>query len=126
MFVPLGDGVRLPTRGTSWSCGYDLYTPERVSIPPFQAVLVDLKIKCEIPSGFYGTLHLRSSAWNVGVVLLCGVIGSREIPRFATSLTKTPSCFQIQTSRDPSAPFSGTFREEERWCSRRASLTCSW
>lgn len=114
MFIPVGDGVRLPTRGTDWSCGYDLYTPERVSIPPFQAVMVDLRIKSDIPSGFYGTLHLRSSAWNIGVVLLCGVIGARGAREISSPRSDRSFFLQIPTTKDQSARCSETFQEEEK------------
>ena len=113
MFIPVGDNVRLPTRGTDWSCGYDLYMPERVSIPPFQAFLVDLRIKTEIPPGFHGTLHLRSSAWNVGVVLLCGVIGAREAREIISPSADHDFFLQIPTTGDRSVRCSETFQAEE-------------
>lgn len=33
-FKKHGEAVKLPTRGSKYSAGYDFYSPERIVIPP--------------------------------------------------------------------------------------------
>ncbi len=73
--------VKLPTRATEESAGWDLYaycpeTPE-VYLPPGERRLVSTGIQLEIPSGFEGQIRPRSGmAHKEGLVACFGTIDS--------------------------------------------------
>ena len=54
----------LPTYGTEFSAGLDLYTPVDLFITPNETVIVDSKISLEIPEGHYGLMGPRSG-WAI-------------------------------------------------------------
>jgi dUTP pyrophosphatase len=57
----LNDKAIMPTRGTKFSAGFDLYAPERVDIPPGQSYLVGTGLAMAIPQGWFGQINPRSS-----------------------------------------------------------------
>jgi dUTPase len=66
---------RLPSRGTSGSAGLDLFLPVNRTIQPQETAHIDHRVTCLFPRGYYGQLHLRSSASGLGLSLKGGVIG---------------------------------------------------
>ncbi|KAF8516630.1 dUTP diphosphatase [Gautieria morchelliformis] len=56
----LSDRARLPTRGSSLSAGYDLYSAENKVIPAKGKALVDTQISLAVPLGTYGRVAPRS------------------------------------------------------------------
>jgi dUTP pyrophosphatase len=70
------EDAKLPTRGTPYSAGYDLYTPCDFTLPPQQTTLVKIGVKMEIPEGFYGRIAPRSSLGVKGIDVFAGVVDS--------------------------------------------------
>ena len=57
----LDERATLPTYGTEYSAGADLYTlPESVEIAPHATVLIHTGIAAEIPEGYCGLIFARS------------------------------------------------------------------
>ncbi|KAH7171151.1 dUTP diphosphatase [Dactylonectria macrodidyma] len=56
----LSDKGRLPTRGSAFAAGYDLYAARDTTIPARGKVLVDTDISMAIPDGTYGRIAPRS------------------------------------------------------------------
>lgn len=57
----LNEYVELPTRGSKWSAGLDLYCPFDVVVPADTQKKIPLGIAVEIPKGHMGLLVPRSS-----------------------------------------------------------------
>ena len=55
------DSIRLPSRATEGSAGYDFYAPEEVSLEPGAQILIPTGIRVRIDSGFVLLLLPRSS-----------------------------------------------------------------
>lgn len=53
--------VKLPTRGSKHSAGYDIYTYDTHEIEPKQSVLIRTGVKAYMPSDEYLDLRVRSS-----------------------------------------------------------------
>jgi dUTPase len=70
--IPL---TRLPSRGTPGSAGLDLFLPCDAAISPQETAYLDHRVTFLFPRGYYGQLHLRSSAAGLGLSLKGGVIG---------------------------------------------------
>ena len=71
----LSDKAIIPTRGSEWSAGYDLYSAKSVAIPPGGRAVVatDLSIAC--PAGTYGRIAPRSGlAVKKGIDVGAGVV----------------------------------------------------
>ena len=58
----LTDTAQIPTRGSEYAAGYDLYADikESVIIPPQTVVKIPTGIATEIPHGFFGAIFPRS------------------------------------------------------------------
>jgi len=58
----LTDTATIPTYGSQYSAGCDLYSDEgiEVTIPPHQSVLIHTGIAVEIPVGYVGLIYARS------------------------------------------------------------------
>ncbi len=52
----------LPTHGSSFAAGYDLYAdiPENIQIQPHTTVMVDTGLKFELPEGYFAGIFARS------------------------------------------------------------------
>jgi len=73
----LSPAARLPTRGSRFSAGLDLYSSEDVTIEPHQRTVVKTGLSVAVPHGFYGRVAPRSGlAVNHGLDVLAGVIDS--------------------------------------------------
>jgi dUTP pyrophosphatase len=76
-FMRLHPSARLPTRGSRFSAGLDLYSIERVTIPSRGRAVVRTGLAVAIPHGFYGRVAPRSGlAIEHGLDVLAGVIDS--------------------------------------------------
>lgn len=65
----------LPTRGSEYSAGLDLYSPISGTIQPYQRLLVPLDISIELPNGTFGHILPRSGlALKYGIHVGAGVI----------------------------------------------------
>ncbi|ROT37318.1 dUTP pyrophosphatase [Sodiomyces alkalinus F11] len=56
----LSDKARLPTRGSAFAAGYDLYAAKETTIPARGKALVDTDIAISVPAGTYGRIAPRS------------------------------------------------------------------
>lgn len=61
-FKRLNDLAKIPTRGSKYSAGYDLYaaTSYDIHIPPHSTVKIDTGLVMEIPQGYFGAFFARS------------------------------------------------------------------
>jgi dUTP pyrophosphatase len=73
----LSENAKVPTRGTIFAAGYDLYAAENFIIKPLSRQLVKTNISIGVPEGFYGRIAPRSGlAYKNGIDVLAGVIDS--------------------------------------------------
>ncbi|KAF7557857.1 hypothetical protein G7046_g5949 [Stylonectria norvegica] len=56
----LSDKARLPTRGSAFAAGYDIYSAHNTTIPARGKALVDTDISMAVPAGTYGRIAPRS------------------------------------------------------------------
>ncbi|KAK6227114.1 deoxyuridine 5'-triphosphate nucleotidohydrolase [Colletotrichum tabaci] len=56
----LSDKARLPTRGSLYAAGYDLYAAKATTIPARGKALVSTDIAISVPAGTYGRIAPRS------------------------------------------------------------------
>ncbi|KAI0409442.1 deoxyuridine 5'-triphosphate nucleotidohydrolase [Xylaria palmicola] len=56
----LSDKARLPTCGSAFAAGYDLYSSQATTVPARGKVLVDTDIAIAVPAGTYGRVAPRS------------------------------------------------------------------
>ncbi|KAI0103748.1 deoxyuridine 5'-triphosphate nucleotidohydrolase [Nemania sp. FL0031] len=60
MVKKLSDKARLPTRGSAFAAGYDMYSSQAATVPARGKVLVDTDISIALPAGTYGRVAPRS------------------------------------------------------------------
>jgi dUTP pyrophosphatase len=76
-FKQLDSRAKLPSRGTAFSAGLDIYSIAEVRIEPKQRCLARTGLSVAIPAGFYGRVAPRSGlAVKNGLDVLAGVIDS--------------------------------------------------
>jgi dUTP pyrophosphatase len=76
-FKRLDPRATLPTRGSAYSAGLDLYSIEDITIEPRRRVLARTGLAVAVPVGFYGRVAPRSGlAIKNGLDVLAGVIDS--------------------------------------------------
>ena len=73
--IPNKNGI-LPKRQTEHAAGYDLYSPEDVTLPAKELTRVPLGICIEIPEGLWGEIKSRSSLAVKRLHAEAGVIDS--------------------------------------------------
>ncbi|RDW74042.1 putative dUTP pyrophosphatase [Coleophoma crateriformis] len=56
----LSEKARLPTRGSAFAAGYDIYAAKETVVPARGKVLVDTDISMAVPAGTYGRIAPRS------------------------------------------------------------------
>ena len=61
-FKKLNDLAKIPTRGSKFSAGYDLYaaTDKDIQIPPHTTVKIGTGLAMDIPVGWFGGVFARS------------------------------------------------------------------
>ena len=71
----LTEKAKIPTRGSAFSAGYDLYASESVVVKSKDRALVSTGIAIYVPSGTYGRIAPRSGlAVKYGIDVGAGVI----------------------------------------------------
>jgi dUTP pyrophosphatase len=76
-FMRLDAAAKLPTRGSRFAAGLDLYSIESVRIRAHGRAIVRTGLSVAIPHGFYGRVAPRSGlAVRHGLDVLAGVIDS--------------------------------------------------
>lgn len=76
-FKKLRPEATIPTRGTAFSAGFDMYSINNISVLPGEQVKIPTGIACAIPQGHAGFVWARSSvAVNYGVDVHAGLIDS--------------------------------------------------
>lgn len=60
-FIPESNSVKLPTRWTEYSAGYDFHMPQNATIPPYGFLMVDSRVSVKMPSDYCMMLLPRSS-----------------------------------------------------------------
>ncbi len=63
------DDARLPTRGSEYAAGWDLYALEESVIPFRKSVKVRTGLRVAIPVGYEGQVRARSSLGSKGLIL---------------------------------------------------------
>ena len=58
----LNDNAVIPTRGSEYAAGYDLYAciEDTVHIPPHDTVKIGTGLAIELPHGYFGAIFARS------------------------------------------------------------------
>ena len=56
----LNDSAILPTLGSPFAAGWDLYSTDTVTISPQETKLIHTGLAIEIPDGFWGGIYARS------------------------------------------------------------------
>lgn len=56
----LSSDAKIPTRGSSYAAGYDLYSAECKVIYGGETEMIDTGIAVEIPEGYFGAIYARS------------------------------------------------------------------
>jgi dUTP pyrophosphatase len=73
----LSDYATIPTQGTKFAAGYDLYAAEDAVVVCGSRKLIKTNISMEITPGYYGRIAPRSGlAYKSGIDVLAGVIDS--------------------------------------------------
>jgi dUTP pyrophosphatase len=65
----LSDRATLPTLGSDFAAGLDLYAAEEKTIPARGKALVDLQLSVAVPKGHYGRIAPRSGLGELQVEL---------------------------------------------------------
>jgi len=67
----------VPTRGSDFAAGYDLYSTDRYELKPGERHLYGTGIATAMPNGYYGRIAPRSGlAYKKGIDVMAGVIDS--------------------------------------------------
>jgi dUTP pyrophosphatase len=72
--VVLDEGAYMPERAHEADAGYDLRTPEKITLPANDSIIVDTGVHIEIPKGFVGILKSKS-----GLNINYGITGTGTI-----------------------------------------------
>ena len=56
----LNENAIVPTKGSEYSAGWDLYATENATIPPAGTVLIGTGWAIEVPIGYFGAIFARS------------------------------------------------------------------
>ena len=69
MVARTDDGARLPTRGSEYAAGWDLYDLEEYVVPFRKCVKLRTGLRVAIPVGYEGQVRARSSLGSKGLIL---------------------------------------------------------
>lgn len=74
-FMKLHPAAKLPTRGSRFAAGLDLYSIESLTIAAHDRAVVGTGLAVAVPEGFYGRIAPRSGlAIKYGLDVLAGVV----------------------------------------------------
>jgi len=97
--VKLSQKATLPTRGSSFSAGLDLYSTISGTLQPLERVLIPLDISIELPDGTFGHILSRSGlSVKHGIHVGAGVIDEDYRGNVAVllfNLGNTPFEYQV-------------------------------
>ncbi len=84
-----GSNVKIPTRSTVGSCGYDFYMPYDVELKPFETKSFNSGVKVDIDEGYFLALYPRSSIGIKGIMITntVGIIDSDYEGEILATLT---------------------------------------
>jgi dUTP pyrophosphatase len=75
MKFQLDQNAKMPTKATSGSVGFDLFSPQDIHLRPRERISVDIGVSIELPPNCFGLIKERSSfAKHFGVIVVGGVI----------------------------------------------------
>ena len=89
--VLLTDSARLPSMGSPFSVGYDIFPNHPMTIDAYDRCLVTTGLCLDIPLGFYGCIYPRSSLVlysNITIIPYCLDADAR----YCWSLVLPPTC----------------------------------
>ena len=69
MVARTDDGARLPTRGSEYAAGWDLYALDEYVVPFRKSVKLRTGLRVAIPVGYEGQVRARSSLGSKGLIL---------------------------------------------------------
>lgn len=72
--VMLDEKAKMPTKAHDTDAGFDLYTPEKVTVRCRDSVVIDTGVHVEIPRGYVGFLKSKSGLNVVNSITGEGVI----------------------------------------------------
>ena len=99
-FITLHDNALYPTRGTTYSVGYDLYCPKHVLLKPQVVTKIALGITLALPDmSIWGNIKDRSSMSNHGVFVVGGVVDPDYDGEISVMLYNS-NTFKIQISKN--------------------------
>lgn len=75
-FLPLNSSAKMPTKASSGSAGYDIYSSEEIIILPNQRRLVDVGFSMAFDGNMYARIAPRSGLAVKGIDVGAGVIDS--------------------------------------------------
>ena len=82
----LHSDAKIPSRSRVTDAGYDLYSIEKVILPPQVATIIRTGVKISAPPGYYYTIEGRSSLWSKGIFPNRGVIDATFTGEIVVSL----------------------------------------
>ena len=96
----LSENGKIPTQGSSFAAGYDLYAAEDATLYPKTRALIKTNIAISIPEGFYGRIAPRSGlAYKNGIDILAGVIDSDYRGDVGVILFNTDACNEFAVKK---------------------------
>ena len=71
----------IPTRGSEYAAGYDLYaaTGYDITIPPHQTIKIDTGISIELPKNTFGAIYPRSGLATKQGLRPANCVGKQKI-----------------------------------------------
>lgn len=72
-FRRLSDEAVVPTKGTDYSAGYDLYLSEDQMVPKGGTALCSTGLSISLPNGYEGQIRSRSGLSSEGMVVANGI-----------------------------------------------------
>ena len=75
----LSDKAKIPTRGSEYAAGWDLYAASDAIIPPHSTAKVSTDIAIEIPAGYFGAVFARSGLATKQGLRPANCVGKQKI-----------------------------------------------
>jgi len=87
--IKLSEGAKIPTKGTEYAAGNDLYSNEDVLLRAGELAKISTGISVSIPDGCFGLVAPRSGLASKGIDVFGGVIDSDYIGEIKVMLKNT-------------------------------------
>ena len=72
-WAKIDDNARIPTKGSDFAAGWDLYAIEETTVSRGESTLIRTGMKCAIPEGWEGQIRCRSSLGKKGMIMPNGL-----------------------------------------------------